>query len=279
MTVRFAIRDDDICFHTNFEVLRDLYADLSRICPISFSCIPFVGGFDVDNYPPEKWAQLDLQWRNWQTREILPVGMNHELIALLRNWCASGQATIMLHGIHHDLYEFSHGKDFYSDVHEAKLYLEALFERSITVASPPNNTLGPSATVALARNGFDVLTAFGHRPVERPASMRNYLNFSRLLFLYLRYGHRYRLNRPLDFGTHMEQGCYEIGPSTKFSDLVNGFEYVRQRGGNFVVATHYYHLSANSALREMLSDIVAFANKQPRGEVNFVTAEQLFDRC
>ena len=257
------------------EVLRLLYEEVSRICPVSFSCIPFVGGFDVDAYPAGKWEQLDLQWRDWQTKEVYPLDLNRELVLQLREWCASGRATIMLHGIHHDLYEFVQRKDFNYDIREAKHYLETVFGRDVTVASPPNNSLGPSAAEALARNGFDLLMAFGHRPSERPASARNYLNCLRLLVLYFRHGKRYRLTRPLDFGTHKEQACYEIGPSTNASDLARGFEDALRRGGNFVIATHYYHLAANASLRNMLSEIVALAREQ--GErVKFVTAEQLF---
>lgn len=276
MGIRFAIRDDDVCFHTSVPMLRALYEDVSRTCPVSFSCIPYVGGFDVDNYPPSKWQQLDLQWRAWQTKEIFPLGENRELVNLLRQWCREGRATIMLHGIHHDLYEFMQRKDFVEDIREARRYLEDLFGSPVTVASPPNNSLGPSAAVALARNGINVLTSFGHRPSERPPSLRNYLNFSRLLALYAVSGTKYRLARPLDFGTHKEQGCYDLGPSTTFAALANGFERTMRQGGNFVVATHYYHLAALPALQQMLLDIVARARAQPAGAVEFVTAERVF---
>jgi peptidoglycan/xylan/chitin deacetylase (PgdA/CDA1 family) len=278
MTLRFAIRDDDICFHTNSKMLHELYSDISKVCPVSFSCIPLVGGYDVDNYTPNKWSQLDSQWRLWQTREILPLGENRALVTLLKDWCTSGQATIMLHGIHHDLYEFVRDKDFTREIQEAKQYLEELFVRPVVTCSPPNNSLGKQATLGLIRNGFNILTAFGHLPKERPASVRNYLNFLRLIILYSRYGRRYRLRRTLNFGTHEEQGCYVIGPSTKFADLISGLEYALRRGGNFVVATHYYHLSANPALLEMLSDLVVFASKQSRRKVDFVTAEKLFGK-
>ena len=211
MSVRFAIRDDDVCRHTQVDVLRSLYDDVSQVCPISFSCIPFVGGFDVDNYPPSKWEALDLQWRGWQTKDIHPLDRNAALVAQLREWCDSGRATIMLHGIHHDLYEFMQVKPFERDIREAKRYLEDLFGRSVTVASAPNNSLGPSAAKGLADNGLDLLTAFGHRPHERPPSVRNYWNFLRLSLLLLRHGRRYRVTRPLDFGERREQPCYEIG--------------------------------------------------------------------
>lgn len=277
MRLRFAVRDDDVCFHTDVRLLQRLYGDISRDCPISFSCIPFVGGYDADGFTPEKWAQFDLQWREWQTKEVLPIGDNYELVSLLRRWCAEGRATVMLHGIHHDLYEFTQAKDFREDIRTAKCYLENLFSRSVTVASSPNNSLGSCATLGLACNGFNVLTAFGHLPGERPLGVRNYLNFLSLLYLYFRYGKRHRLTRPLNFGSHCEQPCYEIGPSTRYDELVAGFEYALERGGNFVVATHYYHLLANPALHTMLTSLVAMAKKRAPGSIEFVTAERLFE--
>ena len=276
MTLRFAIRDDDVCFHTNHDQLYHLYNEISQICPISFSCTPFVGGYDVDNYLPEKWEQFDLQWRDWQTKEILPIGDNLKLVELLKDWCTNDRATIMMHGIHHDLYEFLQDKDFEEDVREAKQYLEELFSRAVTTFSPPNNSLGSTATKGLIHNNFNILMAFGHLPKERPLSVINYLNFIRLLFLYFRFGKRFRLTAPMNFGSHQEQPCYEIGPSTRYEVLVAGFEFALARGGNFVVATHYYHLAANQPLHAMLQDIVELANKQPPGVVEFVPAEKLF---
>jgi hypothetical protein len=276
MTLRFAIRDDDICFHTDADELYAIYEDITALCPVSLSCIPFVGGYDVDRYTPEKWAQFDLRWRDWQTKEVYPLGENPSLVNLLRKWCDAGQATLMLHGIHHDLYEFTQTREFTADIGEAKRYMESLFGRPFLVASPPNNSLGPQATKGLALNGFDVLTAFGHRPNERPSDFRNYLNFLRLLALYFRHGKRFRLTRPLNFGTHREQPCYEIGPSTRYQDLVAGFEFALARGGNFVVATHHYHLADTARLRTMLHDLVVHAAEH-KNEVCFVTAERLFE--
>lgn len=277
MSLRFAIRDDDISFHTDEAILRDLYSEINKICPISFSCIPYVGGYDIDNFTPEKWDEFDTQWLDWQTKEILPISDNFTLINLLKDWCSNNRATIMMHGIHHDLYEFTKDIDFTKQIYSAKQYLEETFSRDVTVFSPPNNSLGSRATKGLANNNFNILTAFGHLPSERPIGFRNYKNFLRLLYLYFFYGKRFRLTTPLNFGRHREQPCYEIGPLTNYDDLVAGFEFALERGGNFVVATHYYHLSTDAHLKKMLYDIVDYAQKQTKRKVEFVTAEKLFE--
>jgi hypothetical protein len=275
--MKFVIRDDDICYHTDPDVLKYLYNDISKDCPISFACIPFVGGYDVDSYSPEKWKEFDLQWVEWQTKDIFPIGKNDNLVLLLNKWHKSNRATFMLHGIHHDLYEFTQNKEFTNDIRKAKVYLDQLFSCNITVTSLPNNSLGPWATRGLVNNGFNILTAFGHLPNERPFSFKNYINFIRLLYLYFRFGKRIRLTYPLDFGSHFEQPCYEIGPSTCYDDLVSGLKLAVKNNGNFVVATHYYHLFANPELHSMLKEIVELAKDLTHDKVEFVSADRLFD--
>ncbi len=274
--MKFAIRDDDISYHTDVNILRYLYEDISKVCPISFSCIPYVGGYDIESFTPDKWSQFDVQWIKWQTSEIYPIDKNKELISSLREWCDNDRASIMLHGIHHDLFEFTQDKDFSNEIGGAKKYLEGLFKRRVCVASPPNNSLGVSATLALEENNFNILTAFGHYPNERPFSVKNYLNFARLLHLYFIHGKKKRLTHPLVFENHSEQPCYEIGPMTKYEDLVSGLKFSIKNNGNFVVATHFYHLYDNPNLHTMLKDIVALAKELAPNQVEFVSAENLF---
>ena len=131
MSLRFAIRDDDICYHTNSEELQSIYHEINKICPISFSCIPFVGGFDVKSFTSEKWAQFDEQWLEWQTEEIFPIGQNKELISLLKSWCGEGKATIMLHGINHDLFEFEQNRDFSIEIKRQDFILNNCFQEKL----------------------------------------------------------------------------------------------------------------------------------------------------
>lgn len=276
--MRFAIRDDDVCYHTDPNALRALYEKLSERCPISFGCIPWVGGFEVDAFPPEKWAQLDDAWIPWQTRESYPLDGNQALVNLLAEWCRTGRATVLLHGLHHDLYELAQDRPFEADIAAARRFLEELVGQPVCVASAPNNSLGPAATRALERSGFDVLVAFGHLPRERPAGVRSYWGFLRLLALYARHRRRLRLTRPLYFGGHQEQPCYDLGPNSNVDEIFRGVEHAARAGGNFVVATHYYHLAVQPELHRTLLELVAHAERVTGGEVHFVAAEALFQQ-
>ena len=102
------------------------------------------------------------------------------------------------------------------------------------------------------------------------------MNFMILLFYFARYKRKFRVNKPLNFGSHFEQPCYGIGPNISFEELKSGLEYALKRGGNFVVATHYYHMLENHKLKKMLEDIIDFAQRQKIRKVEFVAADKLF---
>ena len=66
----------------------------------------------------------------------------------------------MLHGINHRLNEFTEKRDFVTEIRLAKSYLEKIFKTDLKIASPPNNSLMPSATKGLYENNFNILTFF-----------------------------------------------------------------------------------------------------------------------
>ncbi len=276
LPVNFAIRDDDICYHTCPETLEYLYADISKTCPINFSCIPFIGGFDIENFETVDFDQYESHWKNWLTKDIFPIDKNKKLVLFLKDWCKSGRASIMLHGINHHINEMTKNVEFENRIFHAKKYLESTFETPVRIASPPNNSLGVKSVKGLYRNNFNILTSFGHYPNERPLSIYNIYNFLCLLKLYFTKGKKFRLLSPLNFGTHYEQPCYGLGPNTAFEDLMNGLHYSIKNGGNFVVATHYYHLYQNKHLFNNLKKLIKFAVKCDKGIIQFVKASELF---
>ena len=276
MTLLFAIRDDDVCYHTDPQILKNIYDDISKICPISFSCIPFIGGFDVDSYDDEQWSKYDKSWIKWQTKKIYPIGKNKKLVKFLKEWCHEQRATIMLHGINHDLNEFTQIKDFNKIIYEGKSYLEKVFLKKIKVASAPNNSLNSLSSSALAKNKFNILTSFGHLPNERQMTFSNIKNFITLFILFLKFRRRIRLTKPLNFKSHLEQPCYGIGPNIDFKEVMEGLKYAIKRGGNFVVASHYYQLSSDKNLLDNLIELINYAKQQTYREVKFVKAEDLF---
>ena len=276
MTLYFAIRDDDVCYHTDPKILETIYGNISKKCPISFSCIPYVGGYDIDNYDEKQWGKYDKAWIKWQTKEVFPIGENKELVKFLKKWCHQNRATLMLHGVNHHLNEFTKLKEFDTIIKQAKNYLEKVFAREIFTCSPPNNSLNRASSKALAKLNLNILTSFGHLPNEREFSYSNVKNFFILLFLFIRHKRRIRLTKPLNFKTHLEQPCYGLGPNTNFKEVMEGLKNSIRYGGNFVIALHYYQIASDKVLLNNLLELIEYAEKQKKREVKFVAAEEIF---
>ena len=73
----------------------------------------------------------------------------------------------------------------------------------------------------------------------------------------------------------------KLNPSKKPLGILNkivafNIKQFIKNNGNFVVATHFYHLYDNSNLHTMLKDIVELAKELAPNQVEFVSAENLF---
>lgn len=275
--MKFSIRDDDICYHTRAEDIVELYGDISRTCPVSFSCIPYVGGYPIHDYQQRDWHALDLWWRERQTCEIYDIAKNKELVSLLSEWVKDGRATIMLHGIHHSLYEFDTKRDMTNEIKLAREHLSNLFGCPVVVATPPNNTLSAMSAKSLAVNNMNVLVAYGHTPFEREISPKSLWSFLKLFYFFLKNGKRLRYPHPLEFSQHKEQACYHLGPEETYEELKLGLDYAHQENGNFVIGTHFYHLLADDVLRSILDRLVKRASLLTGDDSCFVTTEHLFE--
>ena len=274
--MKFAIRDDDISYFTDPVKLENLYIDIIQDCPISFSCIPFLGGNNDDLNDPETRSKYDKQWLDWISPDEKLIGENEELVNLLRKWCDQGRGTIMMHGVHHDLCEFTQNKNFTDEVKKAKQYLERLFSRDVLVFTPPNNSIGISGVHAIEENNMDIMLSFGHMPNERPYRLDNIINFTRLLKLYLFNGKTRRTLKPLRFKGHKEQGCYDLGPNTKYDEIMDGLKHAARKNGNFVIATRHYHLFDGPELLGQRKSIIQSAKDLTGNKVKFVFAEEIF---
>lgn len=274
--MKFAIRDDDICFHTDNVLLTETYQEILKLCPVSFSCIPFVGGFDVDRYDERQWSLYDEQWVKWQTKEIFPLADNRALYELLKKWLKDGSISIMLHGIHHDLNEFCRQQSMRSEIEKGIAYLEEIFSVKVGVVSPPNNSLSRAVAQDLDDLGLNLLIAFGHTPDERLLDNHNIKNFLRYLALFAVHKRRLRLTTPVRFRNHWEMPCYTLGPNSDVDELFRGLERTVREDGTFVLATHYYHLFKDQRLTETIRSLIGRARSLTSDKVKFVRAEEIF---
>jgi len=269
--MKFAIRDDDINYFTQPEELEKVYDDIWDLVPTSLSVIPFVGGGETGAIPPE----------HWRSEKIFPLEENIELVNFLREQLSKGRISLTLHGYshrdYHRGYEFEAGENLFAKVKEGKDYLEGLFDVGIKTFVPPHNSLSRAGAQAVIDNGLNILMAYSHWPWERPFEMANFINFSKVLWFWLRYGKSKRYPNTLCFSRHKEFGCYTLHPKMSLQELKKGLEFAMKRGGNFCLATHYYTLIEDSHLLAILKEFVSYTKRLGEGEIEYVKADRLFD--
>lgn len=88
----FAIRDDDMSYFTNPEILEKLYKNIfKRGYKVSFAVIPRIKSTTNLNVPP--------QYRG--SNEYHTINQNFGLVKLLKLWQSEGKITVLLHGFCH----------------------------------------------------------------------------------------------------------------------------------------------------------------------------------
>lgn len=229
----FVVRDDDTCAFTSPEQLRDCYERVWADVPISLSVTPFrIAGHD--RHAPEQYKG---------SMEILPLGRNLELVAVLREGLGSGRLDVTMHGYHHLRYggapEFIGGEDLSRKAREGKAYLEQLLGTAIRTFVPPNNGIARQGLRAVIDAGMNL---GGMLPLWSPKFRRVSL---RALSLYPRVMWHQKVRRRryphiLDFGDHGEIACHTVGPRSSWRQLVRELNYCRGTDGTFVLATHYH---------------------------------------
>jgi len=265
--MQILLRDDDTNYFTSVEELRRVYEPIWDDAPAALAVVPFQTGCKSRAIPAEMR----------ESTETHPIGENEELVSFLRTQIDRGRVRILLHGYSHedfpDGWEFEKCPNPHERVREGKAYLEELFDTEISTFVPPHNSLSRQCAKAVADEGLDILTAFGHWPWERSISTQNLRNFLRLSAFRLRHGKDRRLPEKLDFGTHAEWPSYTLVEDVPAPEVATGLEFARKRRGDACVAYHYWELLQEDLLEDF-HDLVHDWGQ--RKGVEFVTDEELF---
>lgn len=271
-----AIRDDDTCFFTKPEQLSSVYNDYWHICPITLSVIPFIDGSVVSMPPviliPKKYKSEAKRY---------PVGKNEELIHFLRDLIKKGYIGISLHGYSHkkidDKPEFITSSNLKEKVKVGKAYLEKLLNYKIRVFAPPSNSISIAAVKAVIEARMNIISAYGFYPWERPLTYKSLVNFGKLFSHYLKHKRNHPYPYILDFKTHKEFACVGLGRRSTLDQIKNSFHFLRSKGANMCIATHYTTLYFISETRKIFHDFVNYVLSNYSKEVQFATADKLFE--
>jgi len=230
--VHFAIRDDDINFFTKPKEIEGIYSGVWDTCPISLSITPFQRGY------PE-WLFPDCSRDN---DEEFPLDLNEELVTFLRDGCARGRLSVLMHGYNHDIAsgqpEFWAGEGLDEKAKKGKAYLESVLGTRITCFVPPHNALSREGIEAVVDAGMDIVGIQSFRPDKRVPRLQNIMP-SLIRNWYLRIL-REEYPRPLWVADHWEIPYSTLGVLASPESLQAGIRRAVQRRGSFCLSTHYW---------------------------------------
>lgn len=299
--MKFAIRDDDLnwfytpeCIQKNLEYIWD-------ICPVSMSSIPFIKGNWKKNVRllekvgPKGVTEV-IQDQIIADDVIYPIGDNIELVNYVKNKINENKIHITIHGINHRNSDpilpklknnFSIGAEFFTsqnltdELGNAVSYLEKVFEQKINVFTPPQNLISEKGYLALETVGLNIC---GYFPSPREIGIYN--NYFGLRSLFVTANHKLKTRgqrMPFPHAQKLKkiamiEHC-ALQPGSNINQIKSAIEYVKSRGGDFVLSTHSYAFeqkmqNTNKTMGEALLEVLEYVSKDK--EVDFVTLDKLF---
>jgi hypothetical protein len=265
----FLIRDDDICFFTSPEELKNSWEWYltDHFSKLNLAVIPYVN-------PSEFGRPGD---------SICPIGENAKLTGYLKQGIKKKKIEILLHGYSHAScdgrfeFESRDRKELSEKIRAGKDYLEDLFHIKICAFVPPHNALSKEGLEAVRENGLNILSSVPSSP------FRIGLDSQRLSFFVKRKFFSFRYRKCLKgkfvypflirFTTLTNLDCLSLIP-TKFrvDDLLNFYRIVKKRRGIYCLATHYWEIEDNN--KKTIHEFIKNISKDP--EVRFVLASDIF---
>lgn len=290
--MKFIIRDDDISYHFQPEQLSKWYEGIIDICPISICIPPFIkGNFFEGIYRLDHHIKRGREV--WLADESYRIGDNKELVSYLKNLIKGGKVSIGLHGIRHRNEEeisktpmkgnYITGAEFYTQedytdkLHEAKSYLEQVFETDINYFTPPQNLISPKGLEAIINNNLSLCTdlVFTRNLSEL---IHFYGLWNTMLMAYNKRVKRHRypfvVKKKVKFIDHTR-----LQPGKSIEQIKQEFEFVRKKNGIFVLSTHCYGFDYkmehyDMTMKEALMDILHYT--QQYDDVEYTTLYELF---
>lgn len=253
--LKFALRDDDVDFWTDPNVLESLYRpfwDIGGV--VSFAVIPF-GIETYDRGKPETFYQVPNTQR--------AVGENLALVAYLREKIEQGKVDILLHGYDHE-YKVE-GKQKWipeclwksqeqleKEMKDGRTYLEELFDRTVSVYVPPSNSIDKKGITAMEAAGLQLSGTIG-RSKDRAMSLSYVQAYMwRAFTAWLYSGSLYP--HVMKIGSHLELAAQPVTSQVALDSLMAYIQVCKKMSAPCVLATHHWELMQKKALRDLCYD-------------------------
>lgn len=231
--MKFEIRDDDLSYFAEPDVLEFIYSRVWDKYPINFATIPKVISSQTEA-PLDKSGLKKFYW----------LGENKVLVSFIKKKIKEGKINIWQHGFTHKDYgdTFELERTDYArlvkELKEGKAYLEDLFPIKIDTLVAPHDRFSKEAILAANKAGFKrICRAFAPLPREIQLNKAYLKSFYKLGRFFLKYGKKtFRYPTELDFGTHKEVYAYRIQEfdAAKIDKVVKF-----HKDGQLLVTNHY----------------------------------------
>lgn len=303
MTIKFAIRDDDLNYFYTPDFIEKNLSYIMDICPVSMAAIPLVKG---------NWKRnteiLEAAGPYGVTNQMIEaikkdnnafnISSNTELIKYVKEKIQEGRISIAIHGIHHRNEDsilphmsnnFGIGAEFETDrdltiplQHSIKI-LENSFDQKIRVFTPPQNSYSLDGALAVFNNKLGMC---GYLPGVRNwkkfiylFGVENYLNYLNHRMKCKKIGFYYPYPRLIRSGRGVISDHCALQPSTDAAVVMEKFKRVSDEGGNFVLSTHSYGfnhkmIKSNETMKCCLLRILDEVSKN--NDVKFVKLDEIF---
>lgn len=246
------LRDDDLSYFGDPQVLENLYGSIWDRAPIHFAVIPKIYSHQIE-------APQDIQ----HEKDFYSIQENTQLVSFLKQKISEGKIKILQHGITHRDYDDSYelerlGVDILAEeLTEGKRILEETFGVLIDTIVAPHDRFSCDAIRAIEKVGYTYISR-GFAPLPREIQMTNasyILAYGRLFFYYLFRGRKFRYPHILDFGKHKEIFNYRI----EGKDRKSIQDIIENTGADGVIAMTFHHrtfTNVHGEVAEYLLDVL-----------------------
>lgn len=296
--MKFALRDDDLNYFFESKDIENWYKNIWDICPVSMSVVPFIkGNWKINTAMLEKLGPNNMNDKiiseiNKDTT-IYKVGDNVDLVEYIKKKIEEDKIYLTLHGIEHRNSDsvlpvvfgnFAIGAEFYTDrdlthqVKRAKTYLKNIFNREISIFTPPQNLLSYLGIKALINNKMAICGGLPSFRKFKTIRLIGGVNFFKYVFFRLKnktniYPFPMR-KKDFNFITH-----FRLQPGTNLELLYKQFDEVHRYNGNFVLSTHSYAFDykmkdTNETMQFELERFINYC--KTKDSVNFVSLNKMF---
>lgn len=258
--MKISIRDDDLCFYSNYQDFKKIYDDLN--IPVSISLVPFSVPYHGNVKPfGDGYEYKQSDFRN-----------NKTLVESLKKDLKDNKIEILLHGFSH---EYKTGKKMIpeliwkskSQIEEelslGKKVIEETFKTPIKVFVAPSNEINRKGISVIERLGLNFSGCF-HGFTRK-------LDFYYLNNLIKRYISRILYGVPLGglmkFKHHNELSTIGI---QDYKKLIKYYEICKRKNWDYCLVVHYWQLNNNPEMLYNFKKIISYI-KSDKGQFAFVS--------